>query len=235
MMVAVALETHLPRQESHVSDRRGHRPRGAAAIAMFVAAAAVVTLEPGCSRGPTVPAKTNASVLRVVDGDTVDVRTDDRGRLRIRVIGIDTPEAKKPHYTVGCGGMEASHYAEALLTGQRVAVVTDPSQDARDRYGRTLAEIFLPDGRNYAVETTRAGHAHSYVYGHRPSMWAAQIADAERQAQKARVGIWGPPCFGHTESVPTRQVKAVATTREGGVRGRLRHSFATRNEFDVEK
>lgn len=35
-----------------------------------------------------------ATVLRAVDGDTVDVRDDVRGRLRIRVLGIDSPESK---------------------------------------------------------------------------------------------------------------------------------------------
>lgn len=35
-----------------------------------------------------------ATVLRAVDGDTVDVRDDVRGRLRIRVLGIDSPEPK---------------------------------------------------------------------------------------------------------------------------------------------
>ncbi|GLP81027.1 hypothetical protein TUM20984_24470 [Mycobacterium antarcticum] len=39
---------------------------------------------------------TTAAVLRIVDGDTVDVVEDTRGRLRIRVLGIDTPETKKP-------------------------------------------------------------------------------------------------------------------------------------------
>src|SRR5690242_19956984 len=121
------------------------------AVTLSLLFAVITSLAAGCTRSPAQPNNTNATVVKIVDGDTIDVRDDDRGRLRIRVIGIDTPEVKKPHYTVGCGGVEASEYAKALLDGQRVAVVTDPSQDAHDRYGRTLAEIFLPDGRNYAV------------------------------------------------------------------------------------
>jgi micrococcal nuclease len=39
-------------------------------------------------------------VLKVVDGDTVDIVDDVRGRLRIRSLGIDTPETKKPGYSV---------------------------------------------------------------------------------------------------------------------------------------
>jgi micrococcal nuclease len=189
-----------------VSSRSGrdNRRRRCARRGSFLLLCVALAAGSGCSRIKAEPATTNATVLKVVDGDTVDVRSDDHGRLRIRVVGIDTAEVKKRGYTVGCGGVEASQYAEALLAGQRVAIVTDPSQDARDRYGRTLAEIFLPDGRNYAVDAARSGHARSYVYAHRPSQWAGEIADAERQAQESKIGIWGPPCWGHTESVPTQ-------------------------------
>lgn len=83
------------------------------------------------------PVETTAVVLKVVDGDTVDIRDDVRGRLRIRLLGIDTPETKKPGYTVGCWGPEATQFAKDTLLGQRVAFVPDPTQGVYDRYGRT--------------------------------------------------------------------------------------------------
>ena len=83
------------------------------------------------------PPESTAVVLRVVDGDTIDIRDDVRGRLRIRVLGIDTPETKKPGYTVGCWGPQATQFAVDNLLGQRVAFVTDPTQDRTDHYGRT--------------------------------------------------------------------------------------------------
>ena len=83
------------------------------------------------------PVATTATVLKVVDGDTVDIVDDVRGRLRIRLLGIDTPETKKPGYTVGCWGPEASAFGASTLQGQRVAFVTDPSQGMYDRSGRT--------------------------------------------------------------------------------------------------
>jgi micrococcal nuclease len=85
------------------------------------------------------PVAATATVLKMVDGDTVDIVDDVRGRLRIRLLGIDTPETKKPGYTVGCWGPQASEFAKSTLLGQRVAFVTDPSQGTYDRYGRTLA------------------------------------------------------------------------------------------------
>jgi hypothetical protein len=79
---------------------------------------------------------TTALVLKVVDGDTIDIRDDNRGRLRVRLLGIDTPETKKPNYTVGCWGPEATEFAKSTMLGQRVALVPDPTQDMTDRYGR---------------------------------------------------------------------------------------------------
>jgi micrococcal nuclease len=154
---------------------------------------------------PTVradPVATTAVVLKVVDGDTVDIRDDVRGRLRIRLLGIDTPETKKPGYSVGCWGPEAIEFAKSSLLGQRVAFVTDPSQGMYDRYGRTLAYLDKADGWDYSVEAARAGAAHSYVYHGHPSARASEIAAAEQEAKAAGRGLWGPPCFGETTSAP---------------------------------
>jgi len=148
------------------------------------------------------PVNATAVVLKVVDGDTIDVRDDVRGRLRIRVLGIDTPETKKPGYTVGCWGPEATEFAVNTLAGQRVAIITDPTQGLHDRYGRTLAYLDKADGWDYSVESARAGAAHSYVYHGHPAERADQIAAAEQEAKTAGRGLWGPPCYGNTASVP---------------------------------
>ena len=72
-------------------------------------------------------------------------------------MGIDTPETKKPGYTVGCWGLEASEFAKSTLLGQRVAFVTDPSQGMYDRFGRTLAYLDKADGWDYSVEASPRG------------------------------------------------------------------------------
>jgi len=82
-----------------------------------------------------------------------------------------------------------------------VAVIPDPTQDRTDRYGRTLAYLVKADGWNYSIEAARAGAARAYVYGS-PVQLHDEIASAERQARAAGRGMWGPPCFGDTESVP---------------------------------
>jgi micrococcal nuclease len=152
---------------------------------------------------PTVradPVATTAVVLKIVDGDTIDIRDDDRGRLRVRILGIDTPETKKPGFTVGCWGPEATEFAKSTMLGQRVALVTDPTQDTTDRYGRTLAYLVRADGWDYSVEAARAGVAQSYVYDDRPVTHYDAIEAAETEARQALRGLWGPPCNGDTES-----------------------------------
>lgn len=173
--------------------------------ALAIAASAIALLGAACA--PThadTDITTTATVLRVVDGDTVDVVDDTRGRLRIRVIGIDSPEVHKPGYSIGCWGPQASEFARTTLAGQRVAIVTDPSQDAHDRYGRTLAYLDRPGGWDFSVEAARAGVARSYTYGHRPAARAPEIEAAESEARLAGRGLWGPPCNGHTESDPVK-------------------------------
>lgn len=106
----------------------------AAVVAILVGTLLAPATTPLVEADPAAP---TATVLRVVDGDTVDIVDDVRGRVRIRLLGIDTPETKKSGYTVGCWGPEATQFAESTLAGQRVALVTDPSQGLHDRYGRT--------------------------------------------------------------------------------------------------
>ena len=145
---------------------------------------------------------TTADVLRVVDGDTIDIRDDVRGRLRVRILGIDTPETKKPGYGVACWGTEATEFATINLVGQRVAMQPDPTQDRTDRYGRTLAYLVKADGWDYSVEAARAGTAKSYVYGGVPVARSGAIEAAQAEAMAASRGLWGPPCFGDTASPP---------------------------------
>lgn len=146
------------------------------------------------------PVATTAVVLKVVDGDTVDIRDDVRGRLRVRVLGIDTPETVKPDSPVECWGPEATEFAKSNLVGQRVALITDPTQDRTDRYGRTLAYLVRADGWDYSVEAARAGAGRSYVYGGVPVTRHPEIAAAEAEARAELRGLWGPPCNGNTSA-----------------------------------
>ena len=84
----------------------------------------------------------------------------------------------------------------------RVAIVTDPTQDLNDRYGRTLAYVEKVDGWSYSIEAARSGYAHAYVYDNSPVSRAAEMSAAEEEAKAAGRGLWGPPCFGRTDPAP---------------------------------
>ncbi len=81
-------------------------------------------------------------------------------------------------------------------------MVTDPTQAQTDRYGRTLSYLDLPDGRDFSVESVRAGMSQVVTYGKRPVQRFAALSAAQNEAKNLHVGLWGPPCFGATESVP---------------------------------
>jgi micrococcal nuclease len=71
-----------------------------------------------------------------------------------------------------------------------------------DRYGRTLAYLDKAGGRDYAIEAGPAGAAHSYIYHNHSAERADEIAATEQDAKAAGRGLWGPPRFGATASVP---------------------------------
>jgi micrococcal nuclease len=156
---------------------------------------------------PTAP----ATVVRVVDGDTVDVRFDDGATERLRLIGIDTPEVVDPRKPVECFGREASQYAHGLLDGQRVSIEKDASQGDRDRYGRLLAYIWLPERRNVGSVMIGDGYADEYTY-RTPYVYQDEFKALQRDAMNNQLGLWSPStCAGDTLQ-PADQGGATPTT-----------------------
>lgn len=144
--------------------------------------------------GP-VPASIAGKVTRVIDGDTVHVRTADGRDLDIRVIGANTPETVAPGKPVECFGPQASAEAHRVLDGQPVTVVADYTQgnpDHNDKYGRALRSIALPGGEDYARHLVAGGFARAYkVSGPAPAQWQGLLAD-QRAAQQGKRGLWAP-------------------------------------------
>ena len=131
----------------------------------------------------------NATVERVVDGDTINVTVG--GRLEaVRLIGIDTPESVAPTRPVQCFGEEASLHLEALLpAGTEITLVRDT--EARDAYHRLLAYVVRShDGLFVNLELVAAGYA--AVLNYPPNdYYASVLARAEANAVAAGRGLWG--------------------------------------------
>lgn len=148
--------------------------------------------------GPqTRPHVQRGVIAYVSDGDTVGVRVDGRV-VRVRLVGINAPESKDPDIQPQCFGPEAGAIATRLMPpGMPVTVVTDPTQDRIDRYGRLLAYVF-ERGRARTVNEllVREGAAVVYIYrASRPPARLTELRSAERFARAARRGLWGacPP------------------------------------------
>ena len=98
------------------------------------------------------------TVTNIVDGDTLDVRLSSGKRERIRLIGIDTPERG------ACYAAKATERARQLAMSKPVVLRGDPSQDTRDRYGRLLAYVWIPGGKDLGYQLVAGGFAKVYVY-----------------------------------------------------------------------
>lgn len=153
-------------------------------------APATLQLEPGGSE--------RARVVRVVDGDTIVVqvaaRSDGPGagdapigqELRVRLIGIDTPESVKPNSPVECFGRESSAAAEALLAGVEVTLVKDVEE--RDDFDRLLRYVYIGSEMANARLVVN-GYATAYTYP--PNVRHSDLfLQLEREARQASRGLW---------------------------------------------
>lgn len=118
----------------------------------------------------------SGKVVAVIDGDILEVMKD-RGAVRVRLYGIDCPEKKQAF------GQRAKQAASILAFGKVVTV----REHGRDRYGRTIGEIILPDGRNLNRELVRLGLAWWYRQYARKD---AELKALEAEARAKKAGLW---------------------------------------------
>jgi micrococcal nuclease len=133
-------------------------------------------------------------VLRIVDGDTIDIAIDGK-RERVRLIGINTPESVDPRKSVECFGLEASMRASKLLEGRKIIFEPDGSQDTRDKYGRLLGYIKRDDGLFYNLEIIRDGYAYEYTY-QSAYKYQDEFKEAEKFARENKRGLWADGACG---------------------------------------
>jgi micrococcal nuclease len=118
-------------------------------------------------------------VVGVSDGDTITVMHDGKAE-RIRLNGIDAPEKSQPFTN------RAKQFVSELAFDQEVTVETR----GQDRYGRTIAEVFLPDGRNLNQEIVKAGFAWWF---RRYAPNDKELERLETEASDAKRGLWVDP------------------------------------------
>ena len=120
-------------------------------------------------------------------------RRHDQGRRAARPCassGSTRPESKRPQTPVECGAKRAAAALAHLLAGKQVTLRRDPTQDAFDRYGRTLAYVDV-GSRDAGEQMVRTGWAKPYVYQGVPFERLAAYERAEDAARASRSGVHG--------------------------------------------
>jgi len=124
-------------------------------------------------------------VTRVVDGDTIKVRSIS-GETTIRLVGIDAPEVSHKKREPG---QPFSQQATKYLAGLVLNKTVDIKEYGHDRYGRILGVVSL-GGRNINLEMVEAGFAEVYRGDPAPGQDLAPYWKAEEKAKAAKRGMW---------------------------------------------
>lgn len=135
---------------------------------------------------------TLVKVTRIVDGDTIEIE----GGIKIRYIGINTPETVAPNKPVSCFGHEASDKNKELVLGKEVRLEKDVSET--DRYGRLLRYVYVkgperPEGVEWVFVNdflVKSGYAQVSTYP--PDVkYQNLFLESQADAKENNLGLWG--------------------------------------------
>jgi micrococcal nuclease len=131
-------------------------------------------------------ATTTATVVSVIDGDTIDVIVEgSTEQQRVRYIGIDTPEPYA-EAVPECGSAAASTRNEELVSGQSITLV--PGALPYDTYGRLLAYVYA---NNVFVNETLVTEGYATVMMIQPNtQYQTHFNNLYKTARTEKRGIW---------------------------------------------
>ena len=147
----------------------------------------------GCLQGePERPDRPAASltdgtgtVISITDGDTLRLEVDGR-ELRVRLLGIDTPEI---YPDIECFGPEAEAALAALAPpGAELSFAYD--RDPRDRFDRELLYLYTAQRTFINYQLVAQGYAEAVLFEPNDRFWS-DLRAAEQSARDARLGLWG--------------------------------------------
>ena len=178
-----------PEPSSNACNRHGVRGASLLATTAGLLAITAGSLLLGCgSTAPEQAAAGTATVVHVVDGDTVDLEIG--GSIeRVRLLGIDTPESVSRQTPVQCFGAEATSALEGLLPPE-TSLNIERDIEAHDRYGRLLLYVYRSiDGLFINEWMVRAGFANAVSYPPNDRL-DARFGRSEALARQAGDGLW---------------------------------------------
>ena len=155
----------------------------------------------GVARAPANPPAFR--VGRVIDGDTITLRSGSR----VRLVQIDTPEV---YFRAECYGRRASAVTKRLLRpGTLVRLLREPATDRVDQYGRLLRYVIrIHDGLDVNLRLVKVAAAAPYFYRHRRGRFAVKLERLAKRVRARKLGLWGR-CPG----TPYDPYRGVATGR----------------------
>ena len=136
------------------------------------------------------------NILRVVDGDTVDVDIDLGFGMwlrkeRVRVMGIDTPESRTSDKMEKVFGLAAKNRLISLLGAEAIlhTQVSKKGEDMKGKFGRVLGNFVSLNGEKCAAVLIREGHAVAYQGGSKENVASQHLANRERLVKEGAVII----------------------------------------------
>ena len=136
------------------------------------------------------------NILRVVDGDTVDVDIDLGFGMwlrkeRVRVMGIDTPESRTSDKMEKVFGLAAKERLTSLLGAEAIlhTQVSKKGEDMKGKFGRVLGNFVSLNGEKCAAVLIREGHAVAYQGGSKENVASKHLANRERLVREGAVVI----------------------------------------------
>ena len=135
-------------------------------------------------------------VVKVVDGDTVDVDID-LGfgvwlrKERVRIMGIDTPESRTRDKVEKAFGLASKAKLKELLKNGAIlkTQVSKKGEDMKGKFGRILGDFILEDGRKVTEVLIEEGHAVAYFGGSKDDVDAAHLVNRERLLKEGAVTL----------------------------------------------
>ena len=130
---------------------------------------------------------TNISVIRVIDGDTIEVQIGKKNE-RVRLMGIQAPELfTEPPQDFS---YESKESLEKLLQAKKVTLKYNPKYK-KDKYKRILADIYLEDNNlwvnGYLIEK---GLAFTYILNRNPIPFVKDLIELENKAISNNLPFW---------------------------------------------
>ena len=135
-------------------------------------------------------------ILRVIDGDTVDVDID-LGfgvwlrKERVRIMGIDTPESRTRDKVEKAFGLASKAKLKELLKNGAIlkTQVSKKGEDMKGKFGRILGDFILEDDRKVTEVLIEEGHAVAYFGGSKDDVDAAHLVNRERLLKEGAVTL----------------------------------------------